>query len=245
MVANYYYSVLVHPGRLSATDKVDNINISDTKEQVGDHSEQRDTSNTLTRRGLSQTEAHIGETITSELRLGTEKHRYCKKCQIVTLHMDHHCPFTGNCVGFNTYSHFFLCLCYASLGMGYSLAVGCFYFGECVVPGVWRWMDLKPLNEDTYAAVEPFAELFVPAVGGCIVLNIVLGFQVFLLLSDMTTFEVLLYFRTEPLLRIGWRRIVGKEFLKKESRLNILLLSQRKSFMWYLIPVRNVHYPIT
>nr|CAH8842046.1 unnamed protein product [Trichobilharzia regenti] len=45
----------------------------------------------------------------------------CKKC---ILRMDHHCPWTANCIGLYTHRHFYLVLIYMSIGGIYLLTVG-------------------------------------------------------------------------------------------------------------------------
>ena len=62
------------------------------------------------------------------------QHHYCTVCCKTILYMDHHCPFTGNCVGYYNYSHFFLFLVYAWMGLNYAIATSSFYFGECFFP---------------------------------------------------------------------------------------------------------------
>lgn len=175
--------------------------------------------------------------------LGTSnRSHYCKVCQVTVLYKDHHCPFTGNCVGLNNYAYFLSALCYASIGLGYSLVVGCLYFGECVFPTIWTWLQINSsVREGTCSIGEPYTELFLPALGGFFVLNIILLFQMFILLSDLTTYEVLKNFWKVPVLKVGYERIRNKKYMDKESRLNVLLLSRRTSFVWFLFPVRNIN----
>ncbi|CAH8510750.1 unnamed protein product [Heterobilharzia americana] len=45
----------------------------------------------------------------------------CKKC---ILRMDHHCPWTANCIGLYTHRHFYLVLIFMSIGGIYLLTVG-------------------------------------------------------------------------------------------------------------------------
>ncbi len=218
MVANYCLAILKHAGS-RVTSETESDDTFPTSDQVQTSTEDK---------SLAHNKEGIG---TQES--GREKHRYCSKCQALILYIDHHCPFTGNCVGLNTYSHFFLTLCYGSVGLGYSLIV---YFGEGIFPSIWNWLQMSFLDRDTLEAIEPFVELYFPALGGFIVINVILGFHIFLLLLDMTTFEVLTNFWKAPVFKIGYQRILNKEYLKKDSRLNVLLLSKRRSLIWFIIP---------
>lgn len=219
MVVNYCMAVFTHAGSVVASETETN---------------ERDMSPKIDQNQASNENDPTHQTGCINVQeLGRKKHRYCNKCQALILYMDHHCPFTGNCVGLNTYSHFFLTLCYGSIGLGYSLIVSCFYFGEGIFPSLWNWLQLSSLDSFTLKAIEPFVELFFPAVGGFVVVNVVLGFHIFLLLSDMSTFDVLTNFWKGPIFKIGYQRIVDKEYLKKDSRLNILLLSKGRSLLTF------------
>jgi len=53
---------------------------------------------------------------------------HCSKCKNCVLAMDHHCPWTNNCVGYNTLKPFLLfltyvtLLCFLMVGMCYKVA---------------------------------------------------------------------------------------------------------------------------
>lgn len=49
---------------------------------------------------------------------------HCSICGTCVLRMDHHCPWTANCVGLYTHRHFYLVLVYMSFGGLYFLSVG-------------------------------------------------------------------------------------------------------------------------
>jgi len=45
---------------------------------------------------------------------------HCGQCGICTLRMDHHCPFTGTCIGLKNHGHFLLFYSFAVIGLAYS-----------------------------------------------------------------------------------------------------------------------------
>ncbi|CAH8488660.1 unnamed protein product [Schistosoma turkestanicum] len=49
---------------------------------------------------------------------------HCSICKTCILCMDHHCPWTANCVGLYTHRHFYLVLIFMSIGGIYLLTIG-------------------------------------------------------------------------------------------------------------------------
>uniref|UniRef100_A0A3Q0KNF9 Palmitoyltransferase n=1 Tax=Schistosoma mansoni TaxID=6183 RepID=A0A3Q0KNF9_SCHMA len=49
---------------------------------------------------------------------------HCAICKTCILYMDHHCPWTANCIGLYTHRHFYLALIFMSIGGIYLLNVG-------------------------------------------------------------------------------------------------------------------------
>lgn len=56
---------------------------------------------------------------------------HCRTCGTCVEMMDHHCPFTMNCVGRYNFHHFFLFLCFGNAGVLYSLALSFQPFADC------------------------------------------------------------------------------------------------------------------
>jgi len=65
-----------------------------------------------------------------------------------------------------------------------------FYFGDCILPNVWWYLGLASSDGDwkeVCTEIEPHSNLFIPVLGKFVVATTVLIFQVFLLLSDLST----------------------------------------------------------
>ena len=160
-----------------------------------------------------------------------DKHTYhCKICKAYIPYRDHHCPFTGNCIGLNNYSYFLLGLFYSVLGLGYGIIVVFVYFRECFSLA-WETSDTVNEMTDTCVHFEPYGELVLPTIGAFVTVTLVFLFEVILLLADISTYDILKNGRN---VSINLRRFQGKE-----SRLRMMFLNQRTSCYWFLLPVRN------
>lgn len=227
MVVNYWLAVLIDPGRCNAATAREKSNEQES------HPKEAQTDGGGKKEELLK--------VSHGLSWEVKHSHYCKTCKKVTLYMDHHCPFTSSCIGLHNYSYFFLGLLYATVGQCYSIVTNFSYFGECVFPGVWEYLNWTHLRDPNAlcTTLEPYMELILPVIGGFFVQAGLLMFQIFLLLADITTYDVFKNVWTIPVFRFGWHRIKAGRYRKRDSRLNVLLLRQRPHLLWFLIPVRN------
>lgn len=159
----------------------------------------------------------------------------CSVCHCAVFYWDHHCPFTGNCIGLRNYSNFFLGLCYGVTGGCYAAVITWPFFFHC---------NILPLF-DTYEPQTVCTEL---GASSYIFLLILLGLwltlctlllNVILLLADLSTYDVLKYWNKYPMVQFIFQRICAGKCLDDDSRFRILILNRREHFLWYLVPIRN------
>ena len=175
-------------------------------------------------------------------------YHYCNICQDTVVYMDHHCPFTGNCAGLRNYSYFLLSLMYGSIGLGYALWMSFSYFNQCSLANLWWFLGLADYNRpDMCNILGPHVNIVLAVFGGFYVTTNISLIQILLLLSDLSTYDILKNIVQLPVFRFAWHRIKGRKFKESKSRLNILILQQRPSLLWFLIPCMNTndHLPFS
>lgn len=255
MTVNYYLATFLSPGycvdtarQSEETGRVDSTSPDDTATALKDHltlpKQMSDTSTPVhSKIECSENDNPVQghETTPVGKRL-----RYCSTCGKTVMYMDHHCPFTGNCVGIDNYSHFLLCLSYAWIGLCYGISISLLYFGECWFPTIWTSLHLAYLSDnetggknDVCTVLLPYKEYIFPVIGGFAILTILLAFQTFLLLSDLSTYEVLKNFWKQRIFKLGLDRIRQRKYRAKESRLNVLLFRRRPTFISFILPIRS------
>ncbi|TYZ68330.1 hypothetical protein PybrP1_007609 [[Pythium] brassicae (nom. inval.)] len=110
---------------------------------------------------------------------------HCSSCRRCVYRMDHHCPWTNNCVGWDNKKHFLLFLLYTALS--------CLLFNAIVSALVWR--------VDSSAAPRSDASLLQLTWALSLLVGIVLTgyllFHIWLLHRGLTTFEFLMRQRGE------------------------------------------------
>lgn len=166
---------------------------------------------------------------------------YCKICECAIPYLDHHCPFTGNCAGLRNYSNFFLGLVYGVIGLFYAVAITLPYFFECNLKNIlWYFgMVSSRVSYPVCTELGPHSHIFMPVFAGFILASNMLLLQALFLAADLSTYNVLSHWSRFPMLRFILQRIRARKFRDRDSRLNVLIRSQRKSWLSYLVPVRN------
>lgn len=167
---------------------------------------------------------------------------YCTVCQENVAYMDHHCPFTGNCTGLKNYSYFLLFLIYGALGLGYAMWMSFSFFNQCVVNKIWWMLGYVELVEQPVCTqLGPHAYIFLAVMGGFYVTVNMSILQILLLLADISSYNLLKNLTKIPVLSFAWQRITGGKYKDPKSRMNLMLLRQRPSLLWFLIPYMNTN----
>lgn len=214
-VVNYYYAVFLHPGETPAPQPH-----SANVKSGGDNE------SPVPRSGM-EWQPKISH--------------FCRNCRVHVSYMDHHCPFTNNCVGERNYSHFVVGLTYGTVGLAYAVAMSFPAFRDCVLSPMWTYLRFGRRSSNEFCSnLSVHSMIFFAAFAGLLSISFMALVQWALVLTDVPTCEVMKqYGRGAPVLRFMWQRLVGKKFLEPSSRLNVLLLKQRPNLFWFLLPVRN------
>ena len=169
----------------------------------------------------------------------------CKQCKCEVMYMDHHCPFTGNCVGLENYRYFILHLVYAMAGLSYAVWLTYPYFKMCHLPTfLWFFKFTTKLQrpdetaKNICAMLRGHSLISVPASVGIVALVGLLVWQAFMLLADTPTHFVLRQRGVSLCEACG--RIGQKTFLCKNSRWRVML-QQRTQWYQILFPFPNWH----
>ena len=165
---------------------------------------------------------------------------YCAVCEHRVQHLDHHCPFTGGCVGSNNFRFFLLFCFHCWAGMGYACYLSGFPFLDCVlyqctipVLGLHR----TPPPDDVACTRMAARSLLLLPCGvlfgalGCLAL-----FHGLLLLNGLTTAQYVRRFKARGLRSVGdlvrrhgesetdkWALLWGRARATRARQLRILL----------------------
>lgn len=163
---------------------------------------------------------------------------FCSICQCAIAYWDHHCPFTGGCIGLRNYSYFILCLFYGMLGSIYALVITGPHFYHCTLLPLLGHLQYVKTDVCLYLGADTY--IFLLVLIGCTISSCMVFMNMIFLLADMSTYDVLKIKNTKTMFRLLAQRIQAKKFMEKDSRLNVLLLNRRNGFLWYLIPVKSI-----
>jgi len=112
--------------------------------------------------------------------------------------MDHHCPYTGNCVGKKNYRYFFLFLVFIWLGTLYASILSFFPFKMCVFPFLGEGDDV--LRPYVCSKLGPKNLFFIPAIFGFMSVTSLASFQFYLLFNRTSTIDGWILFKQDKFL---------------------------------------------
>lgn len=114
---------------------------------------------------------------------------HCRDCGRCVANMDHHCPFTLNCVGPANFSYFYFFLAFLLIGLSYGGALSFPLFRACWLSPVSTALPVGSAAE--CAELGTVSLTFVVVLGLWLAAGMLLGFHTFLLAVDLTTLELL------------------------------------------------------
>ena len=155
---------------------------------------------------------------------------HCKECRACMAYMDHHCPFTRNCVGRDNYAYFFLFLLHVSLGLAYSAWLTYPLLRLC-------WLDFDPARASFICHELGNMSLIVTASAALWLCTAsLLAIQCVLLALDWSTLDGLRFLQGRVALAAVADRARQLRFRRPDSRLRVLLLQQRPRVWHWFVP---------
>ncbi len=133
--------------------------------------------------------------------------KHCKVCETCILHMDHHCPFTGGCIGANNYLFFMLFLGYCTLGLLYASLMSFRPFYHCILT-----TPPHPSIVPACQALNTRSLIFLPTTAGMISVGCLFFMHAVLCYFDRTTIQFCTAFDdgvTSCLSVQHWKRALG------------------------------------
>jgi hypothetical protein len=130
----------------------------------------------------------------------------CRICERRVHAFDHHCPFTGGCVGRDNFRFFFLFVVHCWLGCGGASALAWPPFWHCVLRqcevGALGLRRTPPPDEAACVALGARSLLFLPALCLHVALGALGAFHALLLLNGLTTIQFTRRWRARGLLSL-------------------------------------------
>ena len=115
---------------------------------------------------------------------------YCKICRVRAPNFDHHCPFTGGCIGRDNFRFFALFCLWGWCGMAYACAMSWTPFSDCVLSQVTiyhiGWKAAPPPSEEACQALAARSFVFVPALVIFAALTSLFGLNALLVANNIT-----------------------------------------------------------
>lgn len=256
VVGNYYYAVRLHPGidkdykRPSKKPKLcvisENGTITEVQEdELTAHGGLRSSNpGNDTRRFVYCDPSQIQSDPSRRPKTGDmwepSHTHYCKICDCAIPYLDHHCPFTGNCAGLRNYFNFFLGLFYGTVGLFYAVVITLPYFFECNLKNILWYFGVVGNRESRPVCEQlgPHSHIFLPVSAGFFLALNMLLLQSLFLLSDLSTYNIMLNWSKYPMASFMLQRIKARKFQEKGSRMNILLRS-RRNILGYFFPMSS------
>jgi len=119
---------------------------------------------------------------------------YCSTCESYVKCFDHHCPFTGGCVGGHNYRYFILFVLHAWMGMCDACVLSYPPFHDCVWLQIqspaFGWIRVPPPSEAACLEMSARSLLFIPAFSLAVMLGCLGALHWFLLMNGLTTFQL-------------------------------------------------------
>jgi hypothetical protein len=123
-----------------------------------------------------------------------ELSHFCGICKQHVSRFDHHCPFTGGCIGESNFRHFFLFILHGTLGMTYGSALTWQFFSECVLSQLRSealgWERRIPPDEPACLTLHSRALLFIPAASLSGAFYMMLALHALLLRNGLSTLQL-------------------------------------------------------
>ena len=254
MLGNYYHTISTHPG-VDTSFRSRRVKFEEAKRAYYGISIELAPSDTVNGKKLeallSASSSRKKDDSDSDCEVKPASRRewrpcrthFCSVCRCAISYWDHHCPFTGNCIGLRNYLHFFICLCYGALSSVYALLITGPYFYHCnMLPFFWGELEHQDSDDCLYLGANSY--IFLPVLLGFGLVSWMVFLNVVFLLADVSTYDVLRIKKKQTIFQLLWQRIQTKKFMDSDSRLQVLIVKRRRGLLWYLLPVRSIQFTV-